>query len=424
MKRLHLLGPVVIALALSAASVLADTDWPGWGGPNRNFTTDASAVGDKCPDGAPRELWKLDIEGGYAAVPVADGVAYVFGREKSDEVLLALDARSGQKKWEYRYPAPIPEGDKDETGAYDTRFGWGPNAMPLVLEDRIVIIGHFSRMHCLDKSGKVLWRHDLKKDFPGTFLGFGYASSPVLHKSMLITLVGGNGHALVAFDINDGKVLWHKHDDPISYSSPQIRRVGDRDVLITQVLGRVIVCNPENGDMLWSAPRECQWGHNAATPLLCDDGTLFVGTPGKDKGSVAFRFTWDGDKLVGEQIWTSKFMQLHQNAVACGDLIISSRDRPKDILALDRSSGNFAWRERQIGHCNFVQAGDKFISLSQDGTLRVCKLKEEGMEVLCEAALLGERSWAPPTVVGTRVYIRDPKTVIAVDLAPPATAAR
>lgn len=409
---------------LSAPHAFAETDWPGWGGPNRDFITEGAAIADKWPAAGPRQLWKLDVAGGYAAIPVADGVAYVFARDKDEEVVLALDAKSGEKKWEYRYASPIPKNNKDETGEYDTRFGWGPNAMPYVLKDRVVTIGYFSQMHCLDKNGKLLWQHDLKKDYPGTFLFFGYSASPILYKNALITLVGGKEHALVAFDPADGKVLWHKHDDAVSYSSPQIRQVGGRDVLITQVLNKVLVCNPDTGDLLWSAPREYQYSHNAAHPVLCAGDTLFVGTPGKDGGSVAYKLKWEGESLSGEKIWTSKFAQVHQNAIAVGDQILSSRDRPKGILALEKDTGDFAWQEREIGQCNFVKAGDKIVSLSEDGTLRVCKMKDEGLEVLAEADLLGDRSWAPPTVVGTRVYIRDTKQAMALDLAAPATAGR
>jgi hypothetical protein len=40
----------------------------------------------------------------------------------------------------------------------------------------------------------------------------------------------------------------------------------------------------------------------------------------------------------------------------------------------------------------------------------------EGFKVLAKAELLTNLSWTPPTLVGTRLYIRDRKSLMAVDL--------
>jgi outer membrane protein assembly factor BamB len=412
---------IALPCAVAASAAAGGQDWTGWGGPNRNFIVDPAPLLEKWPGDGPRQLWKLEVGGGYGAVVVSDGVAYVMGRDGDDELVIAVDARTGERKWDYRYAAPVrDEGDRE----YDKRFSHAPSSTPLALDDRIVTIGFTGHMHGFDKSGKVVWKYDLAKDFGGSFLAFGYASSPLLYKDTVIALVGGKDHALVAFDPKDGRVKWHRHDYDISYCSPQIAKIDGRDVLITQVLNHVLACDPNDGRLLWSAPRECQWRHNAAMPVLCPENGLFVGTPGRDRGAAFFALRWEGDELKGEEVWRSKFIQVHQNAVCLGDLILSSRDKPATVLALDRKTGEIAWQDRAFAHSNFVKVGDHLVSLAENGALRLCRLKEEGVEVLASADLLGDRSWAPPTVVGTRVYIRDTKEVRALELGAAATAAR
>ena len=39
-----------------------------------------------------------------------------------------------------------------------------------------------------------------------------------------------------------------------------------------------------------------------------------------------------------------------------------------------------------------------------------------GLDVLARAELLTENAWTAPTLVGTRLYLRDRKNIVAVDL--------
>jgi len=41
----------------------------------------------------------------------------------------------------------------------------------------------------------------------------------------------------------------------------------------------------------------------------------------------------------------------------------------------------------------------------------------EGFKIAAKSPLLTNLSWTPPALVGTRLYIRDRKTMMAVDLA-------
>ncbi|MDX2199832.1 MAG: PQQ-binding-like beta-propeller repeat protein [Phycisphaerae bacterium] len=405
------------AFLLAAPALGAEKDWGSWAGPSRDFSAPEAALADSWPSDGPKKLWTMDVKGGYACIPVVDGVAYIAGRDGDTEMLIAADAKTGEKKWEYKYDAAVPKDFE-----FDTRFGYGPNSTPTVLGDRVVMIGHLGHMTCVDKSGKLLWKHDLHAEYAAPYLHFGYSASPVVYKDTLITLVGGKGNSIVAFDPKDGKVVWNKMDYEISYGSPQIMAIGGKDVLVTQVLDNTIACNPTTGELLWSAPREYQYNHNAASPVWCGDGNVFVGTPDKNGSSGFYHLEWKGDKLEGTEVWTSKIGMVHQNVLATDKFLLSSSSRPKSVLGLDPKTGEKSFTDREFGHSNFVRCGNRLIALEEDGTLRLCELKEDGIKLLASHDFLGDKSWAAPTVVGTRVYIRDASRVVALDLGAPAAA--
>jgi len=52
----------------------------------------------------------------------------------------------------------------------------------------------------------------------------------------------------------------------------------------------------------------------------------------------------------------------------------------------------------------------------EDGILGLATASRTGMKVLARAAILTNRAWTVPTLVGTRLYIRDRKSIAAFEL--------
>ena len=54
--------------------------------------------------------------------------------------------------------------------------------------------------------------------------------------------------------------------------------------------------------------------------------------------------------------------------------------------------------------------------LDQDGVLALATPAAEGLKVHSRVQLLERFAWTPPTLAGTRLYVRDRKTLVALDL--------
>jgi len=75
-----------------------------------------------------------------------------------------------------------------------------------------------------------------------------------------------------------------------------------------------------------------------------------------------------------------------------------------------------AWQDRTFGKVNMVLVDEKVILLDEEGDLARVALSPEGMQVRWRVQLLQSNAWTAPTLVGTKLYLRDRRTMMALDL--------
>jgi hypothetical protein len=81
------------------------------------------------------------------------------------------------------------------------------------------------------------------------------------------------------------------------------------------------------------------------------------------------------------------------------------------------ATGKIHWQNREISKATFVWADRKLITLDQDGNLILAEPSPQGFKILAKAALMTNLSWTPPVLAGTRLYLRDRRSLMAVELA-------
>lgn len=89
---------------------------------------------------------------------------------------------------------------------------------------------------------------------------------------------------------------------------------------------------------------------------------------------------------------------------------------PSFITAVDVKTGEVVWRDRSFARSTFLYADGKLVLLDEDGTLALATVSAEGLHVLAEAEVLTSRAWTVPTLVGKKLYLRDRKALLALDL--------
>lgn len=399
-------------LLLAILSPLASAQWPGWGGPNRNFTVDVKGLSTQWSTDGPKQVWSRDLGPGYSAIAVDQGRLYTMYRKGKKEVVVALDAETGKTVWEHQYDAFLL---KD----MDPQFGEGPNATPLVHDGRVYTLGIAGHLECVDqKTGKRIWSSGLVQKLKATVPGFGFSSSPIAYKDTLIVSAGGKNAGVAAFDLKTGKLRWRKHDFVDTYSSPIVINVDGEDQLVLLVDREVVGLDPTTGDLKWRFPHENQWKTNISMPVWGDDGLLYV-TSGGTAGSRALKLTRNGDSTSVEEVWTNKKVKIGQgNVLRIGDQLYGSSGGggPAFIHALNAKTGELSWQKRGFAKAMILHADGKLIILDENGKLGIATATPDDLTIHCEFDLLTKPAWTVPTLVGKRLYVRDKVKIIALDL--------
>ena len=389
-----------------------DTDWPQWGGPRRDFRVLGANVASTWPPGGPRQLWRRALGEGYSSIAVVGKSLFTMYRKGDEEVVTNVDAVTGKSLWEYRYGAHIPAG-------MDMQNGPGPHATPLVLQGRVYSAGATGKLHCLDaRSGKLLWSHDLVSEYRAALPQYGYSSSPIAYRNTIILPVGAKGAAIMAFDAATGVVVWARHDFPISNSSPVLIESGGVRHLVFFLAKQLVGVNPDRGDLLWSFPHTTQWDLNIVTAIWDGNGILFCSS-GYDGGSRAVTLQRTEQQVTAKELWANRRLRIHfTNTLRIGEYIYgSSGDFGSAFLtAVHLKTGKVAWQTRGFGKANLIDAGGKVLLLDEDGVLSLVNLSPQGVTVLAKAPVLHNNAWSIPSLVGSTLYLRDRRDLVALDL--------
>jgi len=415
MKKHGLILSVILFVAAgNSLGRSAHTDWPQWGGPNRNFALSPAKLAATWPEEGPKKLWSRPLGDGYSGIVVEGETLYTMYRKGDQEVLTALRTRDGGTIWEFAYDAPYKEGVD-----YAPQFGPGPNSTPLVAGDLVFSVGVVGRLHAVKKkTGAVLWFHDMRAEFHADDTVNGYASSPIAYKDMVIVQSGGKGNSVIAFRQKDGAIVWKAQDFTNSPSSPLLIRVDGQEQLVAFMAEQVAGFHPATGELLWSFPHKTDHGLNVSMPVWGPDNLLFISSA-YNNGSRMLRLHQAGGKTTVEEVWYTKEMRLHfGNALRVGERIYGSSGDfgPIPLAAIDAQSGKIAWRDRSLPRASFVLSGEQVIALCEDGTLALARFAEDGARIQSKFSLFDSRAWTAPSLAGTTLYARDRKSIVALDL--------
>lgn len=403
----------VLGMLLVVPTSACDADWPQWGGPGRDFVAPSASSLDNWPAQGPRVLWRRPLGEGYSAISAVGSTLYTLYRQDDVEVVLAAAAETGETLWEHRYAAPIIEGMMVGHGA-------GPHSTPLVVDGRLFTIGSTGRMHALLAiSGEVLWQIDLRGDLGGTFLRRGYGSSPIAWQGAVLVPLGGEGQGVLALDQGTGEIRWKRQDLESSPSSPRLIDVEDEVQLVAFVSDEVVALSPDDGRLLWRHRHPSGAAYNISTPIWDAERQLLFLSSAYGGGSRVLHLTRHADgRTQVDEVWHHSRFNVHfTNGVLLGDHLYASSGRSTVMLqAVSILSGEVLWRERTIRRANFVVVGDRVLALEEDGRLLLMGLTPAYPSIYSQMQLFSSQSWTVPTVVGDRLYARDGKEMVALEL--------
>lgn len=412
-------GCVLLAVVLAGPSApVRGGDWPQILGPARDGHAAADERLVAWPAAGPRVAWRRDVGPGHAGVAVAGDTVYLFHRVGDEEVLEAVAARTGERRWRHASPTSF----RPQVGGGD-----GPLCVPTVHGDRVLTFGPQGMLTCVAAAtGRPAWSRSTHRDFAAQEGYFGAGSTPVVAGDNVIVNVGGTRReaGIVAFTLADGGTAWQKTAEAASYSAPLLVRAGNAPHVLMVTRLSCLLVDPATGVVRW----QFAFGQrgptvNAATPLLVAPDRFLV-TASYGVGSVCATF----DAAAATPVWQdaeSLASQYCTPILAAGRLYaIDGRDDvpPAHLRCIDPATGRIIWTAENFGYGTLIACGGSFLAVKTDGELVLFRDGGQGPEVLARARPLAGTVRALPALAGGRLYLRDDRTLVALDVGPePAT---
>jgi outer membrane protein assembly factor BamB len=415
MRRLTLLTAVLfVALPLAAQrGAPAADDWPQYFGAGRDGVYRGAPIADTWPASGPTALWKKQVGEGFSGPVVAAGKLILHHRVGAEEVVEALDVKTGASQWRYAYPTTY----RDDFG-----FDEGPRAVPVVANGIVYTFGAQGQLHAVGLAdGKKRWSEDTATKYRVAKGFFGSAGSPLVENGRVIANVGGKGAGIVAFDAASGKVLWTATDDEASYSSPVGATIGGRRLAVFLTRSNLLGVDPATGAIAFRRPWRARNANsvNAATPIVVGD-LIFVSA---EYGPGAGVLRVEGSNLV--DVWTGldNLTNHYATSVHLDGILYGYHGRQEfgpTLRAVELGTGKVRWSQEQFRAGSILLAGNRLLIMREGGELVLAEATPDAFKPLARAQVLPAVVRAFPALSDGILYVRNENTLVALDLGAPA----
>ena len=398
------------ALVLLAASSMG-AEWPQFLGPTRDGVYSGSELAESWPRNGPPALWQAKVGEGFSGPVVSSGKVIVFHRVEDQEIVECLEALTGKSLWKTGYPTRY----RDDFG-----FDEGPRATPAIADQRVYTYGAEGMLQAVDlATGKKLWSVDTKKDFGAPKGFFGIACSPLIEGKAVLLGVGGSPETgIMAFDKEQGTVLWKKTGKESSYSSPIAATIDGRRQVLFLMRDSLVAAEPATGNVICEFPfgPNMRSSVSAATPLVVGDQVFLSGSYGA--GATLLQLTGGAARKVwaNEELCNHYATSIYHQGFLYG---IDGRTDPgfqASLKCVEFRTGKVRWEQPKFGAATLIRAGDHLLLLTERGELIRVAASPEGYKVLGRAQILPAQTRAHPALAAGLFYARSKDKLVCVEL--------
>ena len=377
-----------------------------WRGPGRTGIYNETGLLKKWPDGGPKLLWETDRMGdGYSAATVTDDAVYVTGRKESSDVLIRLTL-DGKIEWETVYGK-----------AWVTNHT-GSRCIPTYYNGSIFLISGSGDIVCVGSNGKIKWSKNHYSLYESSPLMFGISESPVVVDNMVIVSPGGKKASMVAFNINDGKVIWEAEPlkEQPQYINPKLIEFAGKKMVVNVMGESIFAVDTKDGKILWklnyaaiNAASGNVMKNHAITPLF-RDGYILIAN-GYNWVSLKLKLSSDGNSA--QIVWENRnFDPQMGGVVLLGDNIFGNNHMSKPVdtwVCVDWNTGKTLWTSKWYSKGSIISAdGMLYLYEEKSGHVALAKPDATKLDIVSEFQITkGEGPfWAHPVISKGRLYIR------------------
>ncbi len=408
---------LVVLLSVPANS----ENWDHWRGPTRNGVSSEPSGWDG-KTWIKDELWRASVGEGSSSPLIVGNQIYLTGWSNNRDTIYCLDARSGKEIWRQSYKSPrygrVAVGDQSlysgacSTPEYDLQSGllctlsadgdlitWATNKNG----QRVWALNLYDRYQA-PRRPEVAERRKTQRDY-------GYTSSPLAINGQLIVEVGGNKGNLVAFDIRDGRELWHSenHDEAGHTGGPVPMTIDGVPCVAVLTLRNLVVTRIDGknaGKTVAVYPWTTDFANNIATPAISGDSVIITSSYNQS-AMCRLRITLRG----ATKVWENKRIA----SGVCSPIIDNDRVywAWRGVHCVDFNTGAELWTGGKVGSQGscILTNDEQLIVYANKGTLSLVdsakRSPKEYKELAAKTVLSKTDAWPHVVLAGGRLYCRD-----------------
>jgi outer membrane protein assembly factor BamB len=397
---------VAVVALVTANVVVHAAGWPHFRGPGHDGISPDTGINRDWKKRPPKELWRISLsDRGYAGPSVAAGKLFIIDHDGTDDVVRAVDIKSGKDVWKYKYPELIKH-----------EFGWA-RSTPSFDDGRLYTLSRTGTLNCLNaENGTKYWSLNIQKEFGGKMGSWQYASSPFIDGEKLIVLPGGDNASVVALDKRSGQTLWKGGgSDQAGYATPVAATIEGKKQYVVFTGEGLIGVDAGDGKLLWSFPWATSHKVNAATPIVVGNQIFITSDYGKGCGLISIK---DNNPTP---VWQSKDIKSQfSTPILVDGFIYGTNGRSNDagqLVCMNVQTGAVAWRFQGFEAGGLIGMDGVLIVVDgKKGDLVMANLTTKMYQELGRITPLGGQSWTAPIIADGMLFIRNTENLVCLDL--------
>jgi len=378
----------------------------GWRGPGRTGIYNETGLLKVWSESGPSMLWEVTgIGKGYSSATVTADAIYITGTKGDKDVLTAL-TQDGKKKWEVEYGSITPNVNSPEA-----------RGTAIYYNGKIFVVSGQGDLACVTKDGKIAWTVNYYQKYSAPVQRFGISESPVVVDNKVIATPGGNVASMVAFNVDNGKVVWETppFNEGTMYTNPLLNESNGKKVIITHTVTYIIGVNAADGKLLWkfnfaSVNNDGRGGKNYIQTPLYRDGFLFAAN---GYGQTAAKIKINSDGSDPTLVWKNPEINPHVGGmVLIGNYIYSSTHDSNSKgrwICVDWTTGKTMWITDWNNKGSVISAdGLLYIYEEKFGNVALVRPNSEELEIISFFKVTqGDGPyWSHPVIDKGRLFLR------------------
>jgi outer membrane protein assembly factor BamB len=404
MKRI--LIKIIMAVFFIAVTGIAYGQQSGWRGPGRTGIYNETGLLKVWPSSGPTLLWEAEGIGmGFSSATVTNDAVYITGINGDKDVLTAF-TQDGKKKWNVEY------GTMSKVSSYPES-----RCTPTFSDGKIFVVSGAGELACVSTDGKILWSVDYYQKYKAVVPRFGITESPLVVDKKVIVTPGGDIAAMVAFNIDNGKVVWEtpSMNEGSQYVNPLLVEANGVKAIVTHNPTYIFAVNAANGKLIWkfdfgSVNADKTGGHNYIHTPIYRDGYVLAAN-GYGQTSAKIKVSFDGTEPT--LVWKNPDINPHVGGmVLLGNYIYTSTHDNNSMgrwICADWTTGKTMWITTWNNKGSVISAeGLLYLYEEKSGNVALVRPNSEKLDIISSFKVKKGSGpyWSHPVIDKGRLFIR------------------